>query len=219
MGSQFGESGENIQWSCSADLPATVKLGRTDVVCEGYGSPEDEYVLRGSCTCEYTLYLTDEGRKVYRKRGGIGGVGHPSISEVIGFLLIGFLIWRSFFASSLPAAGRDQPGGIRPGFGGGGPGDDDDLPPPYDPHPRPPPKPAAQQQQGSAWSPGFWSGLAGGAAAVYAANQARQRNAEQERTRRGGGGWASGGGWGDGSDGEGSSSTWSSTGFGETRRR
>lgn len=45
MGASYG--GEDIQWSCTAELPAEFKLGRTEVVCEGYSSPEDPYILKG----------------------------------------------------------------------------------------------------------------------------------------------------------------------------
>jgi len=33
------------------------------VVCEGYSSPNDKYVLRGSCGLEYHLDLTSSGRQ------------------------------------------------------------------------------------------------------------------------------------------------------------
>ncbi|KAK0720997.1 hypothetical protein B0H67DRAFT_485948, partial [Lasiosphaeris hirsuta] len=41
-------SPEDIEWSCTATLPTTLQLGSTDVICEGYSSPEDPYVLKGS---------------------------------------------------------------------------------------------------------------------------------------------------------------------------
>lgn len=45
IGSDYG--GEDVAWSCSAELPRFFKLGATDVLCEGYSSPEDRYVLKG----------------------------------------------------------------------------------------------------------------------------------------------------------------------------
>jgi hypothetical protein len=45
MGSDYGD--EDISWSCTADVPHYFKLGSTDVLCEGYSSPEDPYVLKG----------------------------------------------------------------------------------------------------------------------------------------------------------------------------
>ena len=47
-----------MQWQCSAELDDSVKLGRTDVTCEGYDYPEDPYVLAGSCGVQYTLEST-----------------------------------------------------------------------------------------------------------------------------------------------------------------
>lgn len=61
---------ENIQWTCQASLPPEFKLGSTDVICEGYSSPEDPYVLKGSCGVEYRLVLTDAGEEKYPDRVG-----------------------------------------------------------------------------------------------------------------------------------------------------
>ena len=59
---------EDVQWTCVANLPAEFKLGSTEVVCEGYESPEDPYVLSGSCGVEYRLVLTREGERVFGER-------------------------------------------------------------------------------------------------------------------------------------------------------
>ncbi|KLU87336.1 hypothetical protein MAPG_06337 [Magnaporthiopsis poae ATCC 64411] len=71
QGSSYGD--EDIQWSCTASLPPELKLGSTEVVCEGYSSPQDPYVLKGSCGVEYKLILTDEGHRRYPDLGGGGG--------------------------------------------------------------------------------------------------------------------------------------------------
>jgi hypothetical protein len=31
------------------DLPKKYKLGKFDVLCEGYNNPDDPYILTGSC--------------------------------------------------------------------------------------------------------------------------------------------------------------------------
>ena len=69
---------EDVQWTCQASLPPEFKLGSTDVVCEGYESSEDQYVLKGSCGVEYRLVLTEEGEKRYgaRESEGEGGEGN-----------------------------------------------------------------------------------------------------------------------------------------------
>jgi hypothetical protein len=45
-------------------------LGSTDVICEGYDSADDPYVLKGSCAVEYRLILTPLGEEKYRDQLG-----------------------------------------------------------------------------------------------------------------------------------------------------
>jgi hypothetical protein len=65
-GSQYDV--EDIQWTCQASLPADFKLGSTEVICEGYDSPDDPYILKGSCGVEYRLVLTPQGEQNYGSR-------------------------------------------------------------------------------------------------------------------------------------------------------
>ncbi|KAI0180315.1 hypothetical protein GGR52DRAFT_238300 [Hypoxylon sp. FL1284] len=58
-----GYDADDVQWSCVASLPPELKLGATDVACEGYASPDDPYVLRGSCAVRYRLVLTEAGER------------------------------------------------------------------------------------------------------------------------------------------------------------
>lgn len=44
------------QWECKAELPSDWRLGTTDVSCEGYSSPEDPFILAGSCGVEYSIH-------------------------------------------------------------------------------------------------------------------------------------------------------------------
>ncbi|KAM6479857.1 hypothetical protein HDV62DRAFT_132882 [Trichoderma sp. SZMC 28011] len=65
---------EDIEWSCSASLPEEFKLGNTDVICQGYASSDDPYVLKGSCGgVEYRLILTDKGEKRYPDVANLNG--------------------------------------------------------------------------------------------------------------------------------------------------
>lgn len=61
-----GMNGYEVQWKCTAELDDNVRLGETTVVCEGYNSRDDKYVLQGSCSLEYKLYTTRKYRE--RKR-------------------------------------------------------------------------------------------------------------------------------------------------------
>jgi hypothetical protein len=43
-----GGRGSEVDWTCKAELPSSLKLGRVDVSCEGYSAPGDSYVLKGA---------------------------------------------------------------------------------------------------------------------------------------------------------------------------
>lgn len=239
-GADYDEN--NIQWTCTAPLPEEFKLGSTDVICEGYDSPDDPYILKGSCGVEYRLMLTEKGEKKFGKsRGGWGDDddyrrdGPKSFGEKVAAALF----WMAFIAVGLWIAysawmGRGQGGagmggGNRPGWGGGGggwggAGNDpyDDPPPPYyDNRPGYKQGYGSTQQQG--WRPGFWSGAAAGAAAGYGAGRMGGRGNQTSNSSR----WGDGGGWDNGGEGSSRSSSGSSfsstrhesTGFGSTSRR
>lgn len=245
-GSSYGD--EDIQWTCAASLPSEFKLGSTDVICEGFASSDDEYVLKGSCGVEYCLMLTDIGEEKYGRKGK--GLWDDYKPEGGSSSFVSFFFWAIFisvicwmlYAAFIRDHGPQRPGN-RPGFGGwgGGGGDNDDPPPPYDYHPSPKPKASssnrapraapAQAQPQAGWRPGFWTGALGGAAAGYAAgnrgqNQHPRTQEPQMRMRDNGEGssrWGGGGGGGGGSNssagGSYGSSRHESSGFGGTSRR
>ncbi|KFG83144.1 DUF1183 domain protein [Metarhizium anisopliae] len=232
QGSSYG--GEDIEWSCTATLPEELKLGSTDVICEGYASADDPYVLKGSCGVEYSLLLTSKGQERYphiaNPYGGYFSDGRSGtdlsawLFTVVFVAVLGWIVYSACVAGNGDRQARGNTGrrwgGGGGGFGGGGWGPGNDPPPPY-----PGTKPSSS---GSAWGPGFWSGLAGGAAAGYLAGN-RNRNDERRGYDRGWGSntWGSGpaspraspaASWGSSSS-SGSSSRHESTGFGSTRRR
>ncbi|KAG0160520.1 hypothetical protein PDIDSM_8050 [Penicillium digitatum] len=218
---------EDVQWTCTADLPTEFKLGATDVICEGYRNADDTWVLKGSCGVEYRLLLTEAGEKRFGKRGGDAewdwsnmnrsGNGFQKIMVVLGNLIFFGFIAAVFFMILWPMLAQCFGRGNRRGGGGGGGGGGDGgngPPPPYsnfDPY-----KNAARQQ---GWTPGFWTGMLGGAAAGY------HMGRRADSGSRGGMPMGRYGGY---DPGEGSSrshsppqfsSTAASTGFGSTRRR
>lgn len=81
----------DVQWTCTAQLPKEFKLGGTEVICEGYDSPQDPYVLKGSCGVEYRLVLTEEGERRYGHRkdrdDGEGG-GNEIVGQIIFYLVV-----------------------------------------------------------------------------------------------------------------------------------
>eukprot|EP00300_Choanocystis_sp_HF-7_P003136 c12364_g1_i1.p1 GENE.c12364_g1_i1~~c12364_g1_i1.p1 ORF type:complete len:319 (+),score=29.07 c12364_g1_i1:42-959(+) len=50
-----GHDGFDVQWRCDASLPDNLALSSTDVSCEGYSSPNDPFVLAGSCGLRYSM--------------------------------------------------------------------------------------------------------------------------------------------------------------------
>jgi hypothetical protein len=97
-GSEYGP--EDVQWTCQASLPTEFKLGSTDVVCEGYDSAEDPYVLKGSCGVEYRLILTEAGERKYGERYDYGqqeyGRGQSQGKGGFGEKLFTVIFWAIF---------------------------------------------------------------------------------------------------------------------------
>ncbi|EOO02735.1 putative transmembrane protein [Phaeoacremonium minimum UCRPA7] len=120
-----GYDKEDIQWSCTASLPPELKLGSTDVICEGYSGPDDPYVLKGSCGVEYRLVLTNKGEERWPELGGGRfGSGETDWSAYIfGVIFLGVLGWI-LYSACVQANNNRQPGQRRPrnpwGGGGGG---------------------------------------------------------------------------------------------------
>ncbi|KAI0377832.1 hypothetical protein F5Y04DRAFT_170288 [Hypomontagnella monticulosa] len=228
-----GYDSEDVQWSCSASLPPELKLGSTEVMCEGYASSEDPYILKGSCGVEYRLALTDVGERKFPEianggggwgrnsyGGNGGGKGSGTAGAVFFLVFAGVCIWILY--NACVAGGRNNirlnvgrrprrtfwggGGGFDPGFGpGGGGGGWGDW--------------KSSSTQGEGWRPGFWSGVAGGAAAGYMAGNRGNNRRERD----------DGYGWGAGpstssfpsrsSSRSTSSARYESTGFGSTSRR
>jgi len=150
----------DVEWTCTASLPAEFKLGSMDVICEGYASPDDPYVLKGSCGVEYRLVLTEAGETKYNrnKAGSTRPQHHQSkdgyedqadantnalVTSLFFMVFIGvagFIVW-GMIKAYLAQRGQRNEGGANygghggGGGGGGGPGSFDDPPPPYDPSP------------------------------------------------------------------------------------
>ncbi|KAL8827712.1 MAG: hypothetical protein Q9191_003021 [Dirinaria sp. TL-2023a] len=221
-------SPEDIQWTCTASLPPEFKLGSTDVICEGFASPDDPYVLKGSCGVEYRLLLTERGEQRYgRTRGGypedLEGETPAWITYAFWVALVAVLawiIWAAFIRDDGVrlggAAGNPWEGG------GGGGGGGNDPPPPYSRFPSQPKWSSRQPQGQEAWRPGFWSGALGGAAAGYMAGRSGQQQQQRDN------GWGRSDPWegssrttrSSGSSGSSfSSSRHESSGFGSTSRR
>ncbi|OJJ43756.1 hypothetical protein ASPZODRAFT_863408 [Penicilliopsis zonata CBS 506.65] len=193
---------EDVQWTCTASLPPEFKLGSTDVVCEGYRSAEDKWVLKGSCGVEYRLLLTDLGEqrlgKIHKSEWSLpSSNGWRKTFGVLGDLLFfGFMI-AAFVMIIIPMLRnclglqrnrregnpRRGWGGFWGGGGGGGGGGGN-----YPPGPPPPyngysdcgsSTPRAYEQ---GWRPGFWTGALGGAMAGYQMGRNRTQDSRPARS-------------------------------------
>ncbi|KAL9587747.1 MAG: hypothetical protein Q9212_000039 [Teloschistes hypoglaucus] len=104
QGSDYGD--EDIQWTCTASLPSEFKLGSTDVICEGYESSSDPYVLTGSCGVEYRLILTDVGEQRYGRKAKSKSYhddsdesGGSTVGSILfGMVFLGVLGWIIYSA-------------------------------------------------------------------------------------------------------------------------
>ncbi|KAJ5368252.1 uncharacterized protein N7496_008012 [Penicillium cataractarum] len=206
---------EDVQWTCTASLPPEFKLGATDVVCEGYRSSEDKWVLKGSCGVEYRMLLTDQGEKRFGKATDdyewsslfgntkkTSGRGWKKAVETVGdVLFFGFFaavflfIAGRFLFECLGLRGnqRGRTTGRRWGWGGGGGGGGGDG----RGYPGPPPPYSSSCADDSSsfgfgsrpatqgWRPGFWTGAMGGAAAGYEMGR-RAGNNNHASSRQGG---------------------------------
>lgn len=77
-----------VQWKCQAEMPKAYRLGATTVSCEGFTSPDDDFVLEGSCGVEYTLH-TEEHVHPQKHSSGIDTSG-------VAFFLLFVIILVSF---------------------------------------------------------------------------------------------------------------------------
>ncbi|KAM3623529.1 uncharacterized protein V6R79_012232 [Siganus canaliculatus] len=68
-----GWDGVDVQWECKTDMDNAYRFGRIEVSCEGYNHPDDAHILKGSCGLEYTLELTEEGRRTRGSQSGFKG--------------------------------------------------------------------------------------------------------------------------------------------------
>lgn len=223
----FDYDEEDVQWTCTASLPPELKLGSTDVICEGYRSADDKWVLKGSCAVEYRMLLTEKGEERFGRRMWESSTAHGRWSWLGNLLFFAFMavpLGLIFLPALLNCLGlrwgRRGPNHQRRGWGRFWGGDDG-----YGPPPGPPPP--YSSYPGSSWfdsgsssgrsGPGFWSGALGGAFLGYGLGRSQPLTSRRGTSGR----------FNDYYDpGEGSSrsrprfsTTTTSTGFGSTRRR
>ncbi|TXT15891.1 hypothetical protein VHUM_00394 [Vanrija humicola] len=193
---QTGFDGTSAQWKCEADLADGVRFGALEVVCEGWSRAGDTNVLAGSCGLEYELVGAPRfpGAKVYRSQEATTAEGYTGLDYFLFAVYAAVAVWLvrkvlrglGLFGSGGGAARRPSPRGggsswFPPWGGGGGGGGGGPSPPwgspppPYQRYPKPDPSPPAAQSSSS--GPGFWSGVAAGAAGAGVYNWATRPSA------------------------------------------
>ncbi|KAM6976917.1 store-operated calcium entry-associated regulatory factor [Aplochiton taeniatus] len=85
-----GWDGVDAQWECKTDMDNAYRFGRIDVTCEGFSHPNDPYVLVGSCGLEYTMELTEEGRRKTHGSSHHGSMGSGGFSGFASSFFNGF---------------------------------------------------------------------------------------------------------------------------------
>lgn len=210
----------DLEFLANPLLLTLLLLGSTDVICEGYSSPDDPYILKGSCGVEYRMVLTRAGEDKWPDLAGGGGGGNilPSTDRI--FPILFWVIFVSVLGYIIVSACRAVPNdparpraARRNNYGGGGGGDGwDDPPPPY------PGTGGGGSGRGSGWGrknnnrgTGGWggssgggsnwqsnlmSGAAGAAAGYYAGSRGRNNNNTNSAAPNYGSTWGSGGGAG-----------------------
>ncbi|KKK14176.1 hypothetical protein ARAM_003565 [Aspergillus rambellii] len=99
----YGYDEDDVQWTCTASLPPELKLGSTDVICEGYRNSDDPWVLKGSCGVEYRMLLTDLGEEKFgynsydfaqrgHRPGKLGRTMDRGIGEVRNLVAVGVVV-------------------------------------------------------------------------------------------------------------------------------
>jgi hypothetical protein len=119
-------------WKCTAELENGLRLGTTDVVCEGFRDRDDPWILRGSCGLEYTL----EGQSARARSSGSYGDSYstykaytsnprPTYSSSwgggwINWMVGLFILWLFFRFISGPSPSVNHAQAATGGYGGGG---------------------------------------------------------------------------------------------------
>jgi hypothetical protein len=100
-------------WECSSVLPKDLKLGVTNIVCEGISNPDDSLVLKGNCGIEYTLDYTNPFKYCHQPNFSnygsdpvfhepIDTINWTQITKAITFLVVLVVLLHYFLDSCFP---------------------------------------------------------------------------------------------------------------------
>ncbi|KEY76950.1 hypothetical protein BA78_7646 [Aspergillus fumigatus] len=195
---------EDVQWTCTAQLPEEFMLGATDVICEGYRNADDKWVLKGSCGVEYRLLLTERGESRFGRIQEDDMRSIPlatkgwrrGMDALVDLIFLGFwaavlvMIFWPMVRSCFGLRGRRGRTNVGRGWGGfwGGGGGGDGGGNDYGPYPGPPPPYSSFPDSSSCssqpgWRPGFWTGAAAGGMAGYEMGRRSNRHDRPSSSR------------------------------------
>ncbi|XP_071449219.1 store-operated calcium entry-associated regulatory factor-like isoform X2 [Hetaerina americana] len=111
-----GWDGYSIQWECKADMPEKYSFGTISVICEGYDYPDDPYILKGSCSLEYTLEYSSKdyhskGKSSYYKGSNQDRHGSQwsAVPIVIALVVFGYIIYSKFLSGNMESRQNGRP--------------------------------------------------------------------------------------------------------------
>ena len=105
-------------WKCTAELDYGLRFGTTDVICEGFRDRDDPWILRGSCSLEYTLEGAPTKRSTYSSPSSRSFSGSSLFNWLIFFFVL-YLILR-WSSTDNNARYQNQQRGYYGGGGGSG---------------------------------------------------------------------------------------------------
>jgi len=105
----MGSDGRDVQWKCESDMPDGYRFGSIDVSCEGYGYPDDPFILVGSCGLTYELEgkgtkgSHNEPHKTYRPYNDYStpastsyGSPRSGLKTWVGFAVVAVLVYAVY---------------------------------------------------------------------------------------------------------------------------
>jgi hypothetical protein len=87
-------------WKCTASLENGLRLGKTDVICEGFRERDDPWILKGSCGLEYQLLGSPVNHGFWSYSDSDSTSHHSWLRWTAGLMFAWYVIRRigSFFS-------------------------------------------------------------------------------------------------------------------------
>jgi hypothetical protein len=119
-----GSDGTDVNWKCETDLPNGAKLRNVNVQCEGYDSPDDPYILAGSCGVTFEVYQSYQNQNQNRDYRSYDYASSSSSNDgfMNSFFVIAIMFGLFYFIAKLGRSMTVPMMNSYPVYGGGGGG-------------------------------------------------------------------------------------------------